>query len=1350
MEKKEYYLGLDMGTSTVGWAVTDANYNLLRAKGKDLWGIREFEEAKTSVDRRTNRVSRRRRQREVARIGLLKMYFEEEIRKIDPFFFERLENSKYYLEDKDERVSSKSVLFNEKNYTDRDYFKEYPTIFHLRKDLLENLQPHDVRMVYLAILNMFKHRGHFLNASLSADDSNTSIEDTYKEFEYSCSEILGISFPQNIDYAKFTDILASRDFSKTVKAEKVAALFNIEKREKNKFSFIKLICGLKAESKALFNDMEESDSKVSICFADANFDEKQSEIIEAIGEERYSVIENAHSVYNVGALSGILKNCEYLSQARVADYNKHKEDLKRLKAVVRKYGKEEQYELLFRSYEQGTYSAYAGSVNSKGVKERRNISGRKQEDLYKTIKGILAKYPQNNDVIAILDDIDKETFLPKQLTTSNGVIPNQVHAKELKKILSNASEYLPFLKEKDESGLTVSERIESLFSFQIPYYIGPVNDKSKRDGGNGWVVRKNAGPVYPWNFEEKIDTTQTRVNFIKNLIRECTYLQGEKVLPKTSLLYERYCVLNEINNLKVLGEPISVEIKQELYTSLFERGKKVTRKQIEKWFFAKGLITDGAEITGIDENVNNYLSTYGKFLPIFGEKLKEDKYKGIVEDIVSLSTIYGDAKGLLKKIIKEKYSNVLSDENIERILGYKFKDWGRFSREFLELPGCNKEDGEEVTIIRELWETNYNLMELLNNEERFTFKQELESRRNKAYGTISEFKYEDLNEMYFSAPVKRMVWQTILVIRELEEILGCGPTRLFVEMTRKEDDVKKRTKTRKQKFTELYKNVKEEQKYWLELIESSDASGKLNSKKMYLYLTQMGKCMYSGEDIELDKLFDDNLYDIDHIYPRHFVKDDNIDNNLVLVKKQINAHKSDAFPLEQSIYESQKNRWKGLRELGFISEEKYSRLMRREELTPEQKADFIARQLVETAQGTKGVAELIKKLMPETVIVYSKASNVSDFRNERKIYKSRLVNDFHHAHDAYLNIVVGNVYYTKFTQSPINFIRGEYAQGQKYNLGRMFDFDVARNGKFAWVAAKKDGEPGTIATVKNVLSKQTPLLTRMNFEQHGGIANATLYGKKKASPDNYISLKSSDEKMSDVTKYGGFTSATGAYFFLVEHEKKGKKIRTIETLPLYMKDKVEKIDGALEEYCKNVLELKNPVIRMRKIKFQSLIKKDGYFVHIAGRTVDRLILRNAVSLHLNNEDMGYAHECEKVCSGKKSSLITEEKNKVFFKYILSRIGHGIWEKRPNSITEKVKEKVDKFATLSYEKQCYVICQILNLSVIGNAVADLSDIELAPKSGVMLMNKNITDLNECSLINQSVTGLFSTEIDLLTV
>ena len=37
--------------------------------------------------------------------------------------------------------------------------------------------------------------------------------------------------------------------------------------------------------------------------------------------------------------------------------------------------------------------------------------------------------------------------------------------------------------------------------------------------------------------------------------------------------------------------------------------------------------------------------------------------------------------------------------------------------------------------------------------------------------------------------------------------------------------------------------------------------------------------------------------------------------------------------------------------------------------------------------------------------------------------KSRDVNDLHHAKDAYLNIVMGNVYNVKFTKDPLKFIK---------------------------------------------------------------------------------------------------------------------------------------------------------------------------------------------------------------------------------------------------------------------------------------------------------------------------------------
>ena len=70
--RQPYYIGLDIGTSSVGWAVTDLNYRLRRFNRKTMWGVRLFEKADTAANRRTFRVNRRRLNRRKERLGLLK------------------------------------------------------------------------------------------------------------------------------------------------------------------------------------------------------------------------------------------------------------------------------------------------------------------------------------------------------------------------------------------------------------------------------------------------------------------------------------------------------------------------------------------------------------------------------------------------------------------------------------------------------------------------------------------------------------------------------------------------------------------------------------------------------------------------------------------------------------------------------------------------------------------------------------------------------------------------------------------------------------------------------------------------------------------------------------------------------------------------------------------------------------------------------------------------------------------------------------------------------------------------------------------------------------------------------
>lgn len=42
------------------------------------------------------------------------------------------------------------------------YCKQYPTIFHLRKDLAESSEKKDFRLIYLAMHHIIKYRGNFL------------------------------------------------------------------------------------------------------------------------------------------------------------------------------------------------------------------------------------------------------------------------------------------------------------------------------------------------------------------------------------------------------------------------------------------------------------------------------------------------------------------------------------------------------------------------------------------------------------------------------------------------------------------------------------------------------------------------------------------------------------------------------------------------------------------------------------------------------------------------------------------------------------------------------------------------------------------------------------------------------------------------------------------------------------------------------------------------------------------------------------------------------------------------------------------------------------------------------------
>jgi len=1404
--KGDYYVGLDIGTGSVGWACTDTEYNLLRGKGKDMWGVRLFDEAKTAAERRMHRTSRRRRQRELARKGLLRSYFEEEISRIDPNFFQRMDESKYHLEDRSNNNKQKGALFPESKdsnaLTDKTYYDKYPTIFHLREELTRSKEPHDVRLVYLALLNMFKHRGHFLNENLNAS-GNVNFNDAWYSFYEAYISIFStqddegnavdVVIPENFDTDSLKKELGNRKISKSQRVENGKEILGIKNDNKAEKEMLKAICGLSCTLSTLFGkdiiDINGVGIK-NINFDKSNFEEIFDKLTEILDEQELSLIIAMKNVHDVLQLEDLLHGEQFISKARVKAYDEHREDLQLLKKTIKRLAPEH-YDSLFRFMGNGSYSAYIASVNYdkrirkyKGNdsakisnKQRRYVEGGKTgnsnnepDELYKNIKNILKGFKDDEDVKTIFNKIETDSFLRKQLTSANGVIPNQVYVAEMEAILKNAEAYLPFLKEKDNSGLTVSERIIKLFSFHMPYFVGPVG--SLNDGRkNKWAVRKSADKIYPWNLSDVIDMEATHEAFIVNLIRHCTYLNDEKVLPKHSLLYEKFMVLNELNNLKIKGEKISVELKQAIYNDLFMTGKSVTMKRLTQYLISNSVIKEGEEdsISGIDQTFHNSLTSINKFNGVFG--LSNGSYlnkenKDLIEKIIRIGTIYGDSRKAYEERINKLVRDRFDDKQLKRICGFKFNDWGRLSKEFLEMEGFSKIDGVGRTIIQALWETNDNLMQLMDSN-KYTYATELTNRTKKVEKILSEWTFEDLEDSYLSAPVKRMVWQTLRILQEIEEVRGYAPKKVFVEMIRDRQADPKRTVSRKKKLEELYKSIKDE-KELKDAISSYDEA-RFRDRKLYLYYCQMGRCMYSGEIIDFDSLMNSNLYDLDHIYPQHLVKDDSLDNNLVLVKRKLNQKiKKGIYPIGNDIQIKQNKFWLDLLNKGLITKEKYTRLTRTTEFTAEEKADFINRQLVETAQGTKTITEILQSALKESEVIFSKSSLVSKFRQDFDIYKCRNANDFHHAQDAYLNIVVGNIYNAKFTKNPLNFIKesekNKDSKDYKYHLNRMFEYDVTRGKELVW----KSGSNGTIHTVKQEVFKQTPIITKKSEIKSGALTNKeTIWSKNVANYNMYIPMKMSDPRMSDVTKYGGRKDISKVAYALVVYKLNGEEIRSIESIPSYIGISKNNRDNLLKYFTDLLIDenkkkkITDVEIRYMPILVNSLVKRNGYLCRISGTTGNSFIAQNAISPHYTNKQIYYAKKISKAAEQKRydeidkktgERIITEENNLDFYNEIISLMSSLIFTKRKGSLISETfnDEKEEIFKNLSLDKQVQILNQlIIGINDPGNGI-NLSHLGMGENVGKATFSRNISTFDEFVLINQSVTGLYETRIDLLKV
>lgn len=1363
-----YNVGLDIGTGSVGWAAVDESGDICRFKGKPTWGSRIFSTAETAAAARVYRGQRRRYDRRRQRLNLLQDLFAEEMEKIDPEFFVRLNQSRLHPEDRDEAHRDyKWPLFNDSDFDERAYYDTFPTIYHLRKWLMETDEPADIRLIYLAFHNIVKYRGNFLhqdNPSLSARNANMdeAVESLCAAFENWCSEN-----DIECDCSPHEMLKALGDASMRTgdKRDVIKDAFRVEKGSKEGKGLAteaaKAALGYKADfSKVFF--IEADDAKFALS------DDDKAESF-SCPDEGMELFESMRAMYSAYVLMGILNGApgDTISYCKVKDYERYGRDLALLKQLVRDYAPE-RYDEYFRGefYKdaQGKPTGLYDPDRAQGY-TRYNL-GTNKLSYEEFTDGISKKLFKGVDMgrderfAYMLAAIEDGTFLRRLKTSDNGSIPFQLHLEEMNAIIDNQAKHHPFLAEQ-------RDKLNALVNFRIPYYVGPLTTKNAaQENGElrfAWSRRKPGmenAKIYPWNWEEIIDKDASAELFIRRMTGTCTYLQGEPVLPRQSLVYEMFCVLNELNGAKWTQDGDSwhrfdASDRMGIIDDLFKKRKSgVTYKAVEDWLEKKHGV-NGERSTGGAYHVSggqgearfeSRLSSYCEFCNLLGVDEISDADAPMVEDVILWSTVFED-RDILKRKVKQVYGERLDDTAIRRIANKRLSGWGRLSAKLLTglktAVDCGPQKMSIMDILLEGDPNNgkrlgraMNLMEILH-EETFDFAQQIDE-CNKAR-VISNF---DLSDVVGSPALRRSVNQAIRIVDEIVSIAGKPPANIFVEVTRDEERKSKGRRTIR-RFDAVKEALGKLKKEYAEVYaEISGYKNRFDDERIALYFMQCGKCMYSGRPLDINRLQD---YQIDHIIPRSYVKDDSIENK-VLVYSDENQRKLDSMLLDKSIIARMREFWTHLHDVNLIGDKKYNNLLR-ERISDERMKGFINRQLVETSQVVKQVQQVLNARFGDTRVIPVKAGWSHQLRDECGFAKCREVNDFHHAHDAYIACQLGRFVQYRHADvfdNPLKmaavvkrFIRNE---ADKFNRNRMmpgtsefivssfissgFDEETGEVFRDAWNATAE------IERMRRCLNYKDCFISRMPEETSGAFWDETIYSPRDPKKKLSISLK----KGLDPKRYGSYSREQFAYFFVYEATNaKGKLVVEFAPVPVRVAAELRGNEGALDEYARGLSEEKGLIfgklLKRKVYKYQQIMLGDDRLYITGLREV-----RNARQFAFTQEETDLVCRIEKGedCSADELDSLFASLQEKYVRFA-PRLGRQL----------KVASMEDAFAAASDADKISVILSLVSIAAAHTNMVDLSAVGGGKLAGCMQPSfaKEIMSNYGMVFIDQSVTGMF---------
>ena len=827
------------------------------------------------------------------------------------------------------------------------------------------------------------------------------------------------------------------------------------------------------------------------------------------------------------------------------------------------------------------------------------------------------------------------------------------------------------------------------------------------------------------------------------------------MLPRCSLLYEEYCVLNELNGAHFTQDGdkerrFDYKDRSDMVKELFRKGK-VSYKKVQDWMRQRGnsnvRVSGGQGENGFESKLSSYIF-FAK--DVFGVDEIPERDLPMIEDIILWNTIFED-RDILKDKIKRSFGDRLSDEQIKKIAKKRFTGWGRLSKKLLcDIKVDTDSDLRSIMdILREGNPNNTGLskamvfMEIIRDSD-LGFDKKIDAINKEAMIGSAGLAIEDLPG---SPALRRGVNQALGIVEEIVHIAGHAPSNIFIEVTREEDGRKKghRTKKRYQALEEAMKKLHEEApEFWdaatsSQLAEKAKESADLD-EKLTLYFMQGGKSLYSGASLDIGQL---SSYQVDHIIPQSYIKDDSFENKALVLASE-NQNKSDQMLLPAEMRRKMRSYWDALLSAGLIGKKKHANLLR-DHIGEKQMKGFIARQLVETSQIMKIVQGFLEERYVETNILPVKAGLSHELRERIGLVKCREVNDFHHAHDALLAAEIGRfiqkrhpgmyanpIGYThvmkQFVKNESNAVRKGHEPGTSpfviaSFLTSGFDEETGELFKDDWSASYE------IAKLKSYFNYRQCFISRMPEETSGAFWDQTIYSPRDTKKNMTLPLK----KGLDPKKYGSYSREQYAYFFIYKALKKGKQVLEFAPVPVSVAAEVKQDSNALRVFANRLAEDAGfefvEIVRPKIYKYQ-LIEMDGSRLYLTGKKE----ARNGVQFALDVRETVIA---QAVFGGKCDDISALDD--LFFVVVesLSKYSPKLFS------ALKIDEWKDKFFALDAKEKSNVIRSIF---AIGNGKVNMIDLVVVG-SGKFIGNMRFTYGNiltkesGITFVDQSITGMF---------